>query len=451
MIEDLTEKGTVCYRVVHPNGNTIEVSYPGQTEFVVHCKQMTFAEQPGSHDAYVAKIEYYDTTNSKKPKLLMTDTLSVTKDFVYTVPMQFSQMRSVGEGTNEHEVMYTYSLSGNQDSAALSGNGALALDAEAPYGMEDKSDDHTKYFQVNYTANNPEKEACVTYTVRFINAAEHSAENGKILGTDTVPVTKEQGSFQYTNQPAEITVGDVTYVPYGKEFTLKYSTQASPVYDIYYVPKGYTPHDSYDVTVNYVNVANNEVLQTGKVHIDPTVSGETVIGPAPEKLEVNGVNYLRLDGQSQPFLHTYFTPARTYTVYYRDSRDQQYGNTVIRRTVVRTVDNDEDGTGGTGANGDGATTPAWATLSENGGELSSVDNGTGDGALLNNEGVDTATERELNDDSTPLAQSASKNQAGLLAQPAVLAGGVIALLALAVGLYFFLRKRGNRKNTEAQS
>ncbi|WP_165171398.1 hypothetical protein [Adlercreutzia sp. ZJ242] len=458
LVERVTSEGkTIFYRVVHP-GNTLTVAYPGQTEFTVHCKQMTFElEQGEAANQFLAVIEYYDTTTageSGEGALLMTDQLSVTKDFVYTVPTQFSQMRAVGEGDARHNVMLTYGLCGDQPSSAVLGNGKLTINAEVPYGFDEaRSSDNVKYYRVNYqVVNDPEKNAHVTYTVRYINAAESTSSAGTVLKTQEVTVTREQPTVSFEPE-ASIEVEGVTLVPYGSKFELKYSTTASPVYDIYYVPKDYTPKDSYEVTVNYVNIANDDVLQTGKVTIDPTVAGEMLIGPAPETIQVDGNNYVRLDGQSEAFLHSYFTPARTYTVYYRDSRDTQYGNTVVRNTVVRYIDEGvvNDGAADDGA-ADGGTTTAQASLAAAGGQLSAVDDGTGAGVLLNNEGVDTATERELLDDSTPLAQGLAKSQEGAAGIPiADISAGVLLAAAAALGLFFWLRKRGNREKSEARS
>lgn len=457
LIEKLSDdnKTTTYYRVVSAT-RTLQVSYPGQTEFVVRCVQMNFGESSvGTQSSYVAKIDYYDTTNAQpgeEGELIMSDTLTVTKDFIYTVPQEFSQMRTMSnaDGSDAHQAMVTYGLCANQDSSAVAGNGKITINAEEPYGVTSESEGE-KHFRVNYQVeNNPDVTSRVDYVVRYINAAPNSSTSGSVLGTQEVTVTREEGVKAIQPEPS-FTVDGVKLLPYGTKFEVKFSTTANPVYDIYYVPEGYTAVDSYEVTVNYQDIATGKVLQTAKATIEPTAAGEVLIGPAPETIQFDGVNYVRLDGQDQAISHQYFTPARVYTIYYRDSRDTQYGNTVIRRTVTRYIDDAtgavQPGTEPAAGQQDGT---AQASLTDAGNQLSAVDDGAGTGALLNNEGVDSASVRELNDEATPLAQYKAQADGadGESALSGSLSAGAIAgiaagVLAVAGGLFlfFYLRKR----------
>ncbi len=69
----------------------------------------------------------------------------------------------------------------------------------------------------------------------------------------------------------------------------------------------------YDITVNYLDRATNEVLNTVKVTVP--VDG-TANFQAPAKLNANGGSYALASGQSGSISHDYADGSKTYTVYY---------------------------------------------------------------------------------------------------------------------------------------
>lgn len=452
-VRSLIQKGSdgtsAYYRSLYPS-NTIKVTYPGQTEFVITCMPVTFTAPDPSTNFYQAKIEYYDVTNGK---VIMTDLVNVTKKHLYTVPAAFSQQAKLGEG---HSVMMSYSLApSSQQEATNLAYDVLTLDY--PNATVKKPGDAVTY-RVNYTAVNPEDTACVEYTLRFVNASQNADGALSLLKDDEkVSVLKTQGLVSHP-VPESIEQDGVKYVPFaGNAVKLEFSTTANPVKNVYYVPEGYSVQDSYDITVNYVNVADGSVLSTESFTIDPTSREEVEIPCGPEKFTQTGITYVRLDGQSQPWFHAYFNPTRTYTVYYRDSRDTQYANTVIRRTVIREIaapaapaDANADGTNAAdGTAGAGDTTQV--ALAAQGDTLSAVDAGAGDGLLLNSDGVDTTTAREINDDTTPLGQfAAEQNQPEATGPSAPLIAGLVALAAVVVAAAVFFVLRSKRKNGSSE-
>lgn len=90
---------------------------------------------------------------------------------------------------------------------------------------------------------------------------------------------------------------------------------------VYYVPKDYTPGDTYDITVQYMNIANSQILRSETITIDPETNDfVNILGE--ERFSLGDDTYVRLAGQETAIRHAYFSPARTYTIYYRDVNDE---------------------------------------------------------------------------------------------------------------------------------
>lgn len=149
-------------------------------------------------------------------------------------------------------------------------------------------------------------------------------------------ITPDQGA-SFT--PQTLDVDGTPYVPWSgntEPITYIWADLAQGIdllQYVYYVPQGYTPEATYDVTVQYVNIANNAVLRTDTYAISPELSGYmTLMGE--ERFTTGGNEYVRLAGQEQGIRHGYYSPARLYTVYYRDVNDVINADTVIRRTQI---------------------------------------------------------------------------------------------------------------------
>ena len=176
------------------------------------------------------------------------------------------------------------------------------------------------------------------------------------------------------------------------EYSFTYGSGQEPTLNVYYVPDGYVEPEPYEITVRYVNIANNEVLQSEKLVCRPQDRDVLEI-TSPETFTVGGVEYVRLDGQSKPVFHSYYSSARTYTIYYRDVNDDLSANIVITRVNVEYVDGGTTTTttdNGTTTTNNGTTTTDNGTTTTDGG-TTTTDGGTTDGGTAGTTGTDGGT------------------------------------------------------------
>ena len=77
---------------------------------------------------------------------------------------------------------------------------------------------------------------------------------------------------------------------------------------VYYVPKDYTPGDTYDITVQYMNIANSQILRSETITVDPETN-DFVEHPRRGQFALGDDTYVRLAGQETAIRHAYFSPA----------------------------------------------------------------------------------------------------------------------------------------------
>lgn len=146
-------------------------------------------------------------------------------------------------------------------------------------------------------------------------------------------------SITYTPKKS-ITSGGTTYKldpGMAKTYTHQYGDSDRVLY-VYYNPEGYVPEGSYNINVQYRNIADNSIIYSTSVTAEP---GDNTYITCPAEYNSGSINYVRLDGQKDTVTHSYYSPKREYNIYYRDINDTQYENTVITReetiTTVETV------------------------------------------------------------------------------------------------------------------
>lgn len=233
---------------------------------------------------------------------------------------------------------------------------------------------------------------------------------------------------------------------------------------VYYVPQGYTPGDAYDVTIQYMNIANSQILRTETVSIDPE-SNDYVSILGDETFSVGDDTYVRLAGQETAIRHGYFTPARTYTIYYRDINDELSSNITVRRTQIVDTERVVAVPGTTIMTAAPvATATTEAPTAEGTPEAApatppTIDTGVGTGdaeAIINDDdnplanmaGQDTATERTIVDDENPLYSGLAQDPAATGSGMAIAAAtGVGVLVAGGIALFWWMRRR--RQNEHA--
>lgn len=289
----------------------------------------------------------------------------------------------------------------------------------------------------------------VTKEVEF-TLIEIDGETGDEIGRITQKVTPDpETSFSYTLENK--TINGKKYVPWsGNPESIEYSWEAlgqsvDLMQYVYYVPEGYVPGDAYDITIQYVNIANGAVLDKVELSVDPEMTNYVEF-VGPERFTQGSNEYVRVAGQESGIRHAFFSPNRTYTVYYRDVNDNITPNIVITNTQI--IQTPLPGTGGgltaattpiEGADGDGPF--AEAGIAPGDGTVIINDD---DNPLANLDGQDTATERAIAENENPLAFGPG----GL--SPLAIAGIAVGVLAI-IGVIAFLLVRRRRQSQENNS
>ena len=431
-------------KTYYPTVKTVDVSYTGQIDFTVLCRTYN----TNANGAYTAKIIYIDQATDKT---IWTDTVTVEANYLYRLPVTFVHTAPVTDQDGnpaDKTAYYDLDISASEPSGLISS--ADGKDAYFHFCLGDAGNETEKTYKVYYTA----KDATTAVEWQIHNLAVTVEEGGEWFAT---PIG---GDVTYTVQPGKTVTHTPAsiegYVPVQSEYTYTYG-DPNLQQDVYYTKVGYEPPESYRVTVKFVNIANGAELQVETIM--PTPGADTIIS-CPASFSVDGNTYVRLDGQNDTYRHSFYSPKRTYTIYYRDINDILYANTVITNIETVLVERVDEGlvytedagalTGGAAGGGAYITGPGGAT--------GIVNEDTGMNEAVNEEGQSLAEEREeqIAEGETPLAQAPGGEdtapgetitdnepaQAGL--STALMVGGSAAALALAAVLVVLIvvqRKR----------
>ena len=406
----------------YPTVQIVKADYYGQIDFVVLCN--AYASTEG--ETGLVKIHFM--SNGKK---VWGDEVNLTTTtFLYTVPESFVQIDAESGKATQYKL---------KDDDQLNEYHQLVL---VPGRAE--SDYHFEY------------EAAAADEVISWNLILMDGTTNTRLGAETMDV--EPGETVEFDAAAHAPAG---YVPSQETYTYTYGGENLVQY-VYYTPDGYVPTESYTVTLQFVNIADGAVLQSESVMVNPGADTEIT---CPAEFTAGDNTYVRLGGQSDTYRHSYYSPKRTYTIYYRDVNDTLYANTIITNIETVTTERTETGvtyvedvttvTGGT------VTGPAYATGPAAGTGITGItgitDDTTGMNQAVNEEGQGLAQEREeqIAEGETPLAQSPGGEttpeeaitdndtaKSGL--STALMTGGTVAALVVAIVLVVLIvvqRKR----------
>lgn len=404
----------------YPTVQIVKADYYGQIDFVVLCN--AYASTEG--ETGLVKIHY----TSGGEDILVDEVNLTTTTYLYTVPESFVQ-----------------------------------IDAESgkatQYKLKDNGNQLNEYHQLVLVPGRAESDYCFEYEA---TAADEVISWNLILMDGTT--NTRLGAETMDVQPGETVEFDAAahapagYVPSQETYTYTYGGENLVQY-VYYTPDGYVPTESYTVTLQFVNIADGAVLQSESVMVNPGADTEIT---CPAEFTAGDNTYVRLGGQSDTYRHSYYSPKRTYTIYYRDVNDTLYANTIITNIETVTTERTETGvtyvedvttvTGGT------VTGPAYATGPAAGTGITGItDDTTGMNQAVNEEGQGLAQEREeqIAEGETPLAQSPGGEttpeesitdndtaKSGL--STALMTGGTVAALVVAIVLVVLIvvqRKR----------
>ena len=468
-IDNLISAGGKYYRTIQTLGS-VTAKYPGMTEFSIMCVELdnTWGD---AAKPYVAKFNYVASDGSSTDLKsddngsslgALIDQLIVTKDYRYAPPAYILVKNA--DGTVEF-----WELDTSAGTATYDENGAIVLrpsvDSEDPQSFD------IAYKKMEETSD-------AVWQITLVDATKGINETGRIIRTET-PITIKAGETATYDVPQSI---DGLVVAPGTEKTLTCAYDSNNLINtttIYYGKEGEDPTDSYNVTVRYVNIANNAQLDTQSYTITPdfVMQRKYLSIDVPESFTAGGNTYIRLNGQTATIDHNYYNyevvngqKQKLYTIWYRDVNDDLHENTVITTytTVydevfvdrgVTTVTNLGTTTGtGTAVAGTGAAagTAGTATLTNEGG-LTSIT--TGNDTTLVRDNGNTVTGERIEDDTNPLAAPGAEgdaegdgNAAADAAADAASAAGMPAstIAAIAAGVIaaaaavFFLLLRRNK-------
>ena len=470
-VDNVIEANGTYYRTLQLTGE-VTAKYPGQTEFTIMCVELD-GNWGENAKPYVANFRYVDATtyNEASPESSanlrdtdaalngLLDKLIVTKDYAYTPPAYIYIK-------NGDTVEY-WQLVTDAGNATYDSNGAVNL-APTKDGADQTIDIAYKKMAETYDA---------VWVITCVDATKGINEAGRVISQETRTVPSG-GHDEYTVQQS---LNGLVPVP-GTDATYTYNYDSNDLIHrttIYYGVEGENPTDSYNVTVRFVNIANNQVLRTTSVVITPdyVTQRRYLSVPLDESFVSGGNTYVRLNGQAAQIDHNYFnydvvngTKQKTYTVWYRDVNDDLHDTTTITTytTVyddvfvdrgITTVTNLGTTTvaGGTAAGGaaaggaaaGGAATGGTATLTDNGG-LTGITTGGGTTTLVRDDGTGVTTER-IEEEANPLAAptQGEGTEGTSTAQPAQSAGmsglaaliiGAIAAIGAALAVYILLVK-----------
>lgn len=407
--------------------NSLTLTNPGQLNYTITCKLMGDSAQSQS-GYYTARIKGTDQDGNS----VFSDSVTVSGKYAYTLPDTIYKLV-------DGKTMTTYKLNGSS---------VLNFDA-ATDGVTTGSKD----IDVTYTRQDNTTETTVRFNL--VNGIKTAGESDRYITVNGKTYIEETVNASNPTASAPATITDDA----GNKYTLTtsslansytFASNAYPVMNVYYLPEGYTPSsNTRTITVNYVNFLTNKVIKSQSFtsgeqdNTDYTFTSE-------EKFSQDGVNYVRLDGQDAPIVHSYYSLIDTYTVYYRDVNDTLSSGTVINTMRVVYTDGSQ-GTAATGGTGTGTTAADGTQAGRlNADGTYNVLDGEGNNQTLTNEaGVDSNTER-IDDNETPLASGADGGDATAAAESStpwgLIAGGVLAALAAAGIIVFFVKRRNNDNN-----
>ena len=410
---------------------TVTVS-ADQPEVIIHC----MLRREASAGTQAIDISYVSTDGTA----LMRDRVDVgAGGFHYAPPTMFSQAKS---GSVERYVLTgARDNRGNTYTREQAAELSLALDGAPQIILEYEP----VAVQLDYAAN-----------IALVSPTENGGVSVSTVERKTAPVS--EGSPATVSLPDTYEADGETYTRASGEDSLTYSWEdftagRVPSDTVYYTRSDVQAPVAYDVEVRYVDVASGE--QIGGETLSCTPDGEPLQIAGPASGEANGETYARLTGQDAAIVHRFYSPYRTYTIYYARPGATLGGDVTVTRTVIEdggTRSYVIDSTGAVSPDGDSLITGApYTTLTIAGGSDSSDE--AADGQLsadsqsqATSPDGDSAYEERIDNEGTPLAQNAGEPQQSERAQalstwwPALLAA-VAAAVAACIALFARGRKR----------
>lgn len=232
-----------------------------------------------------------------------------------------------------------------------------------------------------------------------------------VLSAMTATVTADGAPFTYdVNSAPSLEINGVQYhllSGQGNDNGQIVHTYGTAVrsYNVYYAAQEDTEPQAYTVTLRYISIDDNSVLETQEQQVayGSSVSFET----APEELTVGNTEYILLNGQDTDVTHDYNESQTNYAVYYRDASVEVEEEPEVITQVVTQYVTEDDGT--VAENADGTAVPVNVPVT-------TVTGGDGEDTAYNEEGqpvnIEDGNIVTLDDEDTPLAGEPDGNAEG---------------------------------------
>lgn len=421
------EKDGVQYERIG-NTNRITLNYFSTTlDYTITYREV----QPQNTQPYAVRVNYVDS-----------ETGAVIGGSYFTITAQ-----NIADAAN-------VTLTLPQEVAFYTGDSTIYYQPVSAAGLSHPAaDDSTRTYTVQY--QKMAEDAPYTWSVRLYDLATNT-----LLGT--VPYTVTVSSNATHDCQPEITVNGTRYLLDGSmssAYTHNYGDNGR-VQNIYYNAEDSAAVSAYDVTVQLMDITSNTVLNTETR--TATADGALEIS-TEETLTVGENEYVRLLGQSDTISHGFYTPQRTYTVYYRNANDEQNADTVIRR--VETITTETVVTTEPEVETPATTEPeAPAPVTDEGEEIPDTDapladptqgegqqttviDGNGGQQLVDDEGRDL--EEDIPDADAPQADSDKLTQNDGASSPNIwiwVVIGAVIVIALAIGFIFVKKSKKNQNS-----
>lgn len=304
-----------------------------------------------------------------------------------------------------------------------------------------------------------------TYTVNYVLSGETKAYDvtincvdkatGKVLATVTGTVEPDGAPYTYEiSSKNSIKANGTTYQVIsgqgnGNGKIVHAYGDAAKSYTVYYNAKQVKNPESYTVTMRYICVNDNVVLEreTKTVKVNSSVTFDE----APETLTVDGKEYILLNGQDGTTVHKYNDSQKSYAIYYRDAAiEMDPDDIVIPQPGTDEGDQDADApttpgttvTPGTTETDDETTTEEESEVEEESSEATSQ-------PTTEDEESSEAVESEveiIEEEDVPLAANAqdAEEEDEPSAMPYVIGG--ISLLVIIVLIVLFVVKKKKASN-----
>lgn len=301
-----------------------------------------------------------------------------------------------------------------------------------------------------------------TYTVNYVLSGETKAYDvtincvdkatGKVLATVTGTVEPDGAPYTYEiSSKNSIKANGTTYQVIsgqgnGNGKIVHAYGDAAKSYTVYYNAKQVKNPESYNVTMRYICVNDNVVLEreTKTVKVNSSVTFDE----APETLTVDGKEYILLNGQDGTTVHKYNDSQKSYAIYYRDAAIEMDPDDIVI-PLPGTDEGDQDA--------DAPTTPGTTATPGTTGNDDET-SAEADESVVTEESSEAAAENEqssealeseveiIEEEDVPLAANAqdAEEEDDSSAMPYVIGG--ISLLVIIVLIVLFVVKKKKASN-----